>query len=82
MHGLLDRVMTVLEVPRRESGRNDGYYLRKSDDNPTFFPGRCAEVVAYGVRVGHIGVLHPETINKFDLSLPSSAMEINIEPFL
>ncbi len=73
--------MTVLEVPHKSSGRNDGYFLRKSD-HPTFFPGRCAEVVAYGVTVGHLGVLHPETMDKFDLSLPSSALEISIEPFL
>ncbi len=83
VHGLLDRVMAVLEVPRRAAseGRSDGYYLRKSDD-PTYFPGRCAEVVAYGATVGRIGVLHPETLTKFDLALPSSALEINIEPFL
>lgn len=48
----------------------------------TFFPGRCAEVLVRGKAVGTIGVLHPEVIAAFDLSLPCSVLEINIEPFV
>jgi len=81
VHGLLDRVMQLLEVPSVPQGESAGYYLRGSDD-PTYFPGRCAEVVAYGTVVGRLGVLHPETLAKFELNLPVAAMEINIEPFL
>jgi len=81
VHGLLDRVMQLLEVPPVAQGENGGYFLRGTD-NPTFFPGRCAEIVAYGVVVGHLGVLHPETFAKFELNLPVAAMEINIETFL
>jgi len=81
VHGLLDRVMQLLEVPPVAVGENAGYYLRGNDD-PTYFPGRCAEIVAYGVVVGRLGVLHPETLGKFELSLPIAAMEIDIEPFL
>ena len=81
MHGLLDRVMTLLEVPFSPEGSSAGYYIRGAED-ATYFPGRCAEIVAYGVVVGKVGVLHPETLAKFDLALPSAAMEINIEPFL
>ena len=32
--------------------------------------------------VGSLGVLHPEVVTAFDLTLPCSALEINIEPFL
>ena len=60
---------------------SDGYYIRQGND-PTFFPGRAADIVAYGQVVGSIGVLHPEVITAFDLTLPCSAMEINVEPFL
>lgn len=81
VHGLLDRVMQLLEVPPTSQGNSSGYYLRGADD-PTYFPGRCADVVAYGVTVGKLGVLHPETIERFDLNLPAAAMEINIETFL
>jgi len=47
-----------------------------------YFPSRCAEVVVRGQTIGHIGVLHPDVIGAFDLSLPCSAFEITIEPFL
>lgn len=59
----------------------EGYFLKKSDD-PTFFPGSSAEIIAYGTAVGRLGVLHPEVISKFDLTLPCAAFEINLEFFL
>lgn len=49
---------------------------------PAFFPGRCAEVFARGQSIGKLGVLHPDVITKFELNMPCSALEINIEPFL
>jgi len=82
IHGLLDRLMQLLEVPPASApSAPDGYFLRGCDDD-TFFPGRCAEIVACGMPVGRLGVLHPETVTKFDLTLPCAAMEINLEPFL
>ena len=48
----------------------------------TFFPGRCAEIVARGKVVGKIGVLHPEVVSAFELNMPSSALEMDVEPFL
>ena len=35
--------------------------LRQGED-PTFFPGRAADIVAYGQVVGSLGVLHPEVM--------------------
>nr|ALS04329.1 phenylalanyl-tRNA synthetase beta chain [Acartia pacifica] len=81
IHGLLDRVMQLLEVPRCGEKGMDGYYLAESQDE-SYFPGRAAQIVAYGQVIGHMGVLHPEVITGFDLNLPCSALEINIEPFL
>ena len=77
----MDRVMQLLEVPSVPVGQMEGYYLKRSDD-ATFFTGSCAQVIAYGTTVGRIGVLHPETITKFELDLPCTALEITIEPFL
>lgn len=49
----------------------------------TFFPGRCAEVKAAGDKiVGKLGVLHPEVLGAFDLSMPASALELDVDPFL
>ncbi|XP_005097581.1 phenylalanine--tRNA ligase beta subunit [Aplysia californica] len=78
IHGLLDRVMQLLEVP---FGGPDGYRL-EADTDPTFFPGRCAKIVARDRVIGHLGTLHPDVISNFDLNMPCSALEITIEPFL
>ena len=48
----------------------------------TFFPGRCAEVRVGEKVIGRLGVLHPDVITAFDLTLPVSAVEIDIEQFL
>jgi len=51
--------------------------------DPTYFPGRCAKIFGPGhCELGKLGVLHPEVLSAFDLSLPCSSIEINIEPFL
>ncbi len=50
--------------------------------DPTFFPGRSAQVIVDGNVVGKIGVIHPEVLQKFDLTNPCSAFEINMQYFL
>ncbi|WWC88096.1 phenylalanine-tRNA ligase, beta subunit [Kwoniella dendrophila CBS 6074] len=45
-HGLLDRIMQILGVPfleRKESDKAYGYYIASSED-PTYLPGRAANV--------------------------------------
>ena len=48
----------------------------------TYFTGWCAEVYALGKAIGKLGVIHPEVITAFDLNMPASAVEIDIEQFL
>uniref|UniRef100_A0A452SI41 Phenylalanine--tRNA ligase beta subunit n=1 Tax=Ursus americanus TaxID=9643 RepID=A0A452SI41_URSAM len=79
IHGLLDRIMQLLNVP---PGEKKGGYVIKASEGPVFFPGRCAEIFARGQSVGKLGVLHPDVITKFELTMPCSSLEINIEPFL
>uniref|UniRef100_A0A8D3BKQ8 phenylalanine--tRNA ligase n=1 Tax=Scophthalmus maximus TaxID=52904 RepID=A0A8D3BKQ8_SCOMX len=80
IHGLLDRTMQLLEV---KPGRGEGYHIQAADGkNSTFFPGRCAEIFVRGKSVGRLGVLHPDVINRFELTMPCSALEMDIEPFL
>lgn len=62
--------------------RNIDFFLSLSVSGPAFFPGRCAEVFARGQSIGKLGVLHPDVITKFELTMPCSSLEINIEPFL
>lgn len=78
IHGLLDRTMQLLEV---KSVHGDGYHIQAAEDC-TFFPGRCAEIFVRGKSVGRLGVLHPDVINRFELTMPCSALEMDIEPFL
>ncbi|EFN85934.1 phenylalanine--tRNA ligase beta subunit [Harpegnathos saltator] len=81
IHGLIDRMMTVLEVPWSTNKDENGYYLRAAND-PAYFPQRCAEIVCYGEIIGKLGVLHPDVLSKFELNIPCSSMEIDIEQFL
>ncbi|XP_061923934.1 phenylalanine--tRNA ligase beta subunit isoform X1 [Entelurus aequoreus] len=78
IHGLLDRTMQLLGV---RPSRENGYHIQAAEDS-TFFPGRCAEIFVHGKSIGHLGVLHPHVVNSFELTLPCSALEMDIEPFL
>ncbi|KJE94828.1 phenylalanyl-tRNA synthetase [Capsaspora owczarzaki ATCC 30864] len=81
VHGVLDRVMTVLEVPFNVAGGDKGYSLQSSADS-MYFPGQAADIFANGRKIGSIGVLHPEVLSAFALPNPVSCLEITIEPFL
>lgn len=81
IHGLLDRTMELLEVPRVNVGDKNGYYI-KAGKEECFFPGRCADIFAWGEKVGSMGVIHPNTLKAFELPNPVSGLELNLEPFL
>lgn len=84
IHGLLDRVMQVLEVKPTTDKQNkpeEGYHIRKGSD-AAMFPGRSAEVVYKGKVIGIMGVIHPDVLSKFEIVNPCAAMEINVEHFL
>lgn len=52
--------------------------------DPTYFRGRCADIILLppGRSIGRLGVVHPNVLRNFDLSLCVSAFEIDIESFL
>ncbi|XP_017009091.2 phenylalanine--tRNA ligase beta subunit [Drosophila takahashii] len=81
VHGLLDRVMQLLSVPWRTANVTKGYYLQSAED-PSYFPGRCANVMYDNVVIGKIGVLHPTVLQAFELTTPCSVVEFTIEPFV
>lgn len=78
VHGLLDRIMVLLEVPWKGE---KGYSLQAIDD-ASYFPGRCAAVMFGGVAIGIVGVLHPRVLQAFEVSHPCAVLELNIEPFV
>lgn len=86
IHGLLDRIMQVLDAPYigelpDKKSQKGGYYIESTDDNKAYLPGRCAAVVYDGNKIGYLGILHPEVLTNFELNHPSSALEINVEKF-
>nr|XP_019563908.2 phenylalanine--tRNA ligase beta subunit-like [Aedes albopictus] len=78
VHGLLDRVMQLLEVPW---DKETGYYLKAVDD-AAYFPGRCASIVYKGADIGRIGVLHPTVLHSFEITTPCSVVEFDMELFV
>ncbi|CAF3482917.1 unnamed protein product [Adineta steineri] len=83
IHGLLDRIMTLVKISYNDTKSNDiGYYLNNQCEDSAFFPGRHAEIIVCGEKRGTIGVLHPNVIEQFGLKLPCSVLELNIEPFV
>ncbi len=81
VHGLLDRVMEVLHVAPDQAV---GYHTAAAAAEPggPWLPGRIADVLYRGVRVGRMGVVHPDVLANFDVTTPCSALELDIEQFL
>lgn len=77
VHGLVERAIAMLGVPPA------GFGVRQGAD-PTFLPGRCAEIflTSNGVSVGVFGTVHPEVLESFELEFPTSAVEIDLEAFV
>ncbi|KAF7721278.1 phenylalanine--tRNA ligase subunit beta [Apophysomyces ossiformis] len=92
IHGLLNRVMEMLNTSLiSKDSRDLGYWIKESD-NATYFPGRSADIHLRYVdsetnerkeaKIGTFGVLHPTVLNSFELSHPTTTLEFNLEPFL
>ncbi|KZT50432.1 phenylalanyl-tRNA synthetase [Calocera cornea HHB12733] len=78
VHGLLDRVMAILEIPRiREHDPAEyGYYIKEAS-NPTYFPGRAATIhyrpkpdSSYPVNSSMAAALDEPAASKEETSVP------------
>mmetsp|Transcript_67653 Transcript_67653/g.180858 ORF Transcript_67653/g.180858 Transcript_67653/m.180858 type:complete len:590 (+) Transcript_67653:23-1792(+) len=78
VHGLLDHLMTMLNVPR---DKEKGYAIVPASDG-AFFDGRCANVTFKGEVIGVMGIVHPASLEAFDIPFPASAVEIDLHNFL
>ncbi|HEX4213986.1 MAG TPA: phenylalanine--tRNA ligase subunit beta [Candidatus Dormibacteraeota bacterium] len=47
-----------------------------------FHPGRCARVLVDGRPAGHLGELHPQVMERFDLPGRAVLLEVDVEPLL
>ena len=72
----------------KEGGEPIQRYVLEEMENDTYFPQRSAAILIDGgdgkppVRVGEMGILHPEVLTMFQLGYPVSCMEINLEMFV
>ena len=49
-------------------------------EDGNFIPGRCAGVLADGMRVGTFGEVHPRVIEAYELAHPVAAFELDVGP--
>lgn len=78
VHGVLDCIMERIGVKWDKNGDGSGYHLEESEEN-AFFPGRRFRVMLKGEKIGVMGTVHPEVLDKFKIITPCSALELNVE---
>ncbi|CAG8742265.1 9525_t:CDS:2, partial [Gigaspora rosea] len=90
IHGLLNRIMDMLDVNLvSASDDKKGYFIKESDDT-TYFPNRSADIFLrkgeassnITKKIGSFGILHPQVLENFELTYPCSALEFNLEEFM
>lgn len=74
IHGLLDLIMTKVGADFKS------YSLHTDDNDPRFLPSHGVEIRLHGKKIGSMGVLHPEVLNKFEIMYPVTAIELDFEP--
>ncbi|HWQ66824.1 MAG TPA: phenylalanine--tRNA ligase subunit beta [Methanospirillum sp.] len=66
----------VTDAVLRELGLN--YEVAVSGD-PAFIPGRVADIIVDGAKIGVFGEIHPGVLNGFDIDQPVAAVEIDLK---
>lgn len=68
----------ILERLLKKISRED-FNLEVIDDKKTFHPGRSGKIIISGMKVGEIGELHPEIVDRYDIREKVYYMEINLK---
>lgn len=92
IQGLLGKIMQTFRtdwLPDYGAGsKSRGYWIEEDTSLATFFPGRGAKIMFRSKqgetpkKIGHLGVLHPEVMNYFEIPYAASYVELNAEAFL
>ena len=53
-------------------------YSLEPVQHPSFLEGRAGNIVVDGIRIGVIGELHPEVLERWQVSVPAVAFEMNL----
>lgn len=75
IHGLLDLLMMKMGA---DFAKRD-YQLVEDDSDVRFFAKRGFSVHLKGIKIGSVGVLHPEVLGNFDLKYPVSCLEVDFD---
>lgn len=87
LHGAVDQLMYALNFePEHEHAKGSKRRTFKLSpcEDPAFLKGMQAHVMVDGIAIGILGELHPQALGNdgFGINLPTSAFELNLEPFL
>ena len=58
------------------------YTLAAPEEDPRFIPGRCAEIIVGGKKVGIFGEVHPAVLESWGCSMPAVVAEIDLDCLL
>ena len=58
------------------------YTLAAPEEDPRFIPGRCAEIIVGGKKVGIFGEVHPAVLESWGCSMPAVVTEIDLDCLL
>ncbi|KAL5723425.1 phenylalanine--tRNA ligase [Ranunculus cassubicifolius] len=83
IQALVEWIMTQMNIPRVPVGDDTGYYIIESKDveETEYLKGRKGSVILKGKPVGNFGIVHPEVLINFNILLPCSYMELDIQHF-
>lgn len=87
LHGLLDQILWSLSTEAQhlhDSKSKKHVFNLVGSEDPAFLSGQQASIVMDDIKIGIIGVLHPDVVGPkgFNINLATCALEMNIEPFL
>jgi phenylalanyl-tRNA synthetase beta chain len=57
-------------------------YTLEPSNHGTFLEGRVGKIMCGGQSIGLIGELHPEVLETWQITMPVSAMEIEVDALL
>ena len=56
------------------------YKLSHETKDPRYFQPWGVEIKLNGIKIGTMGVLHPQVLKNFELVYPVSALEVDFDP--
>lgn len=69
IHSYLDLLFYYLGIP----------YRLEPAEHPIFMPGRCGNIMVEGNSIGLIGEIDPSVLDRWQITMPCSAFEINLD---